>query len=431
MVHGLSDRSAVVFDDERVVVNAGLVLAVTLGRRLGLEQLVDAAVRLGSRPGASRPGRKVLSLVHAMLLGADSIDDCGVLRSGRTEAVLGHKPMAPSTLGTFLRSFSFGHVRQLDRVLGQLLRRAWAAGAGPGAGRLVIDVDSFVGEVHGTAKQGAGYGYTHKLGYHPLLATRADTSEVLHVRLRKGAANTQRGALRFVDELLARVRRAGATGKILLRADSGFWNKKVIARLREQGCEFSIGVTMHKIVTAQIAQIPDDAWQPVADYPATGVCELAETTLGSERLIVRRVHLHAQDQQTELFAYWRHFAFITNRSEPAELVDAEHRQHAQVELVIRDLKDQALAHFPSGHYSANSAWTVIACLAHNLGRWTAQIGLPDPTPRAATIRRRLFALPGRLTTSARRQTLHLPARWPWQTDFIEALTRIRALPTAA
>jgi Transposase DDE domain group 1 len=204
----------------------------------------------------------VLSLVHAMLLGADSIDDCEVLRCGRTEAVLGHKPMAPSTLGTFLRSFSFGHVRQLDRVLGQLLRRAWAAGAGPGAGRLVIDVDSFVGGVHGNAKQGAGYGYTHTLGYHPLLATRADTSEVLHVRLRKGAANTQRGALRFVDELLARVRRAGASGKILLRADSGFWNKKVIARLREQGCEFSIGVTMHKIVIAQIAEIPTTPGSP-------------------------------------------------------------------------------------------------------------------------------------------------------------------------
>ena len=431
MVHDLSDRSAVVFDDERVVVNAGLVLAVTLGRRLALEALVDRGVKLGARPGAARPGRKVLSLVHAMLLGADSIDDCDVLRSGRTAAVLGHKPMAPSTLGTFLRSFTFGHVRQLDRVLGQLLRRAWAAGAGPGAGRLVIDVDSFVGEVHGHSKQGAGYGYTRRLGYHPLLATRADTSEVLHARLRKGQANTQRGALRFVDELLARVRKAGATGKILLRADSGFWNKKVIARLREQGCEFSIGVTMHKIVSAQIAQIPDEDWQPVADYPDSGVCELAETTLGAERLIVRRVHLHAQDRQTELFTYWRHFAFITNRSEPAALVDRDHRQHAQVELVIRDLKDQALRHFPSGHYSANSAWTVIACLAHNLGRWTAQIGLPDPTPRAQTIRRRLFALPGRLTTSARRQTLHLPARWPWQTDFIEALTRIRALPTAA
>jgi len=432
MVHGLPDRSGVVFDDERVVVNAGIVLAVTLGRRLGIEALVDAAVKLGGRPGASRPGRKVCSLIHAVLLGADCIDDCDVLRAGRTEAVLGHRAMAPSTLGTFLRSFSFGHVRQLDRVLALALGRAWAAGAGPGKGRLVIDVDSFVGEVHGHAKQGAGYGYTKQLGYHPLLATRADTSEVLHVRLRKGQANTQRGALRFVDELLARVRRAGAAGQILLRADSGFQNKNVIARLREQGCEYSIGVALQRHVSERIAEISDEDWQPVHDYPDTGVCELAETTLGAERLIVRRVHLHAQEAQTELFAYWRHHAFITNRSEAMHLVDAEHRQHAQVELVIRDLKDQALAHFPSGQFSANSAWTVIACLSHNLGRWTNQLGLTDPTPRAArTIRRRLFALPGRLTTTARRWTLHLPARWPWQTDFIEALTRIRALPAAA
>src|SRR3954451_3980514 len=431
MVHDLSDRSAVVFDDERVVVNAGLVLAVTLGRRLGLEALVDAAVRLGSRPGASRPGRQVLSVVHAMLLGADCIDDCEILRAGRTEAILGHRAMAPSTLGTFLRSFTFGHVRQLDRVLGDVLRRAWRAGAGPGTARLVIDIDSFVGEVHGYTKQGAGYGYTGRLGYHPLLATRAGTNEVLHVRLRTGQANTQRGALRLVDELLARVRRAGASGEILIRADSGFWNKKVTARLRAKGCRYSIGVTMHKIVSAQIAQIPDDAWQPVADYPDTGICELAETTLGEDRLIIRRVHLHAQDDQTELFTYWRHFALITNRSEPIHDVDAEHRQQAQGELVIRDLKDQALAHFPSGHFSANSAWTVIACLAHNLGRWTNLLGLTDPTPRAATTRRRLFALPGRLTSSARRQTLHLPARWPWQDGFIEALARIRALPAVA
>ena len=432
MVKGLSDRSKVVFDDERVVVNAGIVLAVTLGRRLGIEALVDRAVRLGSRPGAARPGRKVLSLIHAMLLGADCIDDCDVLRAGSTEAVLGHRPMAPSTLGTFLRSFTFGHVRQLDLVLGQALRRAWQAGAGPGTKRLVIDIDSFIGEVHGHSKQGAGYGYTHRLGYHPLLATRADTNEVLHVRLRKGQAGSQRGALRFVDELLARVRKAGAAGQILLRADSGFWNKKVTARLREHGCRYSIGVTMHQIVTARIAQIPEHAWQPVSDYPDGGVCELAETTLGSERLIVRRVHLDAQEDQAELFTYWRHHAFITNRSEPMHRIDAEHRQHAQVELVIRDLKDQALAHFPSGHYSANSAWTVIACLAHNLSRWTSLIGLTDRTPRtAATTRRRLFTLPGRLTHSARQHTLHLPARWPWQTDFIEALTRIRALPVVA
>ncbi|MDQ2897551.1 MAG: IS1380 family transposase [Actinomycetota bacterium] len=432
MVNGLSDRSKVVFDDERVVVNAGVLLAVTLGRRLGIEALVDATVKLGSRPGAARPGRKVLSLIHAMLLGADSIDDCGLLRSGQTEAVLGHRAMAPSTLGTFLRSFTFGHVRQLDRVLGQALRRAWQTGAGPGKSRLVIDIDSFVGEVHGHSKQGAGYGYTHKLGYHPLLATRSGSGEVLHVRLRKGQANTQRGALRFVDELLGRVRAAGAAGEILLRADSGFWNKKVIQRLRERGARYSIGVTMQRIVTDQIGQIGEQDWQPVPDYSEMGICELAESTLGGERLIVRRVHLHAQDEQTELFTYWRHFAFVTNRTEPMHEVDSEHRQHAQVELVIRDLKEQALAHFPSGHYSANSAWTVIACLAHNLGRWTNLLGVEDSTPRAAqTTRRRLFALPGRLTRSGRQQTLHLPARWPWQGDFIEALTRIRALPAAA
>jgi len=422
MVHDLSDRSDVVFDDERVVVNAGIVLAATLGRRLGIEALVDAAVGLGGRPGASRPGRKVLSLIHAMLLGADCIDDCEMLRTGRTAAVLGHRPMAPSTLGTFLRSFTFGHVRQLDRVLAQALGRAWASGAGPGDGRLVIDVDSFVGEVHGHKKQGAGYGYTRQLGYHPLLATRSGSGEVLHVRQRKGQANTQRGALRFVEELLARVRRAGAAGQILLRADSGFWNKRVIARLREQGCLYSIGVAIQRHVSERIAEIPEEDWQPVPDYPDTGVCELAETLLGEERLIVRRVHLHAQEAQTELFTYWRHHAFITNRTEPIHEVDAEHRAHAQVELVIRDLKDQALSHFPSGHYSANSAWTVIACLAHNLGRWTDLLGLTDPTPRAAaTLRRRLFALPGRLTTTARRWTLHLPARWPWQHAFIEAL----------
>ena len=144
---------------------------------------------------------------------------------------------------------------------------------------------------------------------------------MLHVRLRKGAANTQRGALRFVDELLARVRRAGAAGQILLRADSGFWNKKVTARLREQGCRYSIGVKLNQTVLARIALIPDDAWQPVAHYPDTGVCELAETTLGEDRLIVRRVHLHAQADQAELFTYWRHHAFITNRTEAIELVE--------------------------------------------------------------------------------------------------------------
>jgi len=283
--------------------------------------------------------------------------------------------------------------------------------------------------VHGYQKQGAGFGYTGERGYHPLLATRSGTGEALHIRQRKGQAGSSRGALRFCQELIARVRRAGAEGEILVRADSAFWNKKLIAYLAGRGCRYSIGVTMHRLVVDQIAQIPEEAWQAVPDYPETGICELAETTLQGQRLIVRRVHLHAQEAQTELFTYWRHFAFLTNREEQMHLVDREHRQHAEVELAIRDLKDQALAHFPSGSFAANSAWSVIACLAHNLQRWTGMLGLEDPTPRTArTIRRWLLAIPGRLTRTARRWTLHLPARWPWQRSFIEALTRIRALP---
>jgi len=420
------DRLGVCFDDERAVANAGLLLPATLTSRLGIEQLVNETVDLSGRPGGARPGRKVLTLCHAMHLGADSIDDCDVLRSGRTGLVLGHGVLAPSTLGTFLRSFTFGHVRQLARVLAESLRRAWQAGAGPGEQRLVIDLDSFVGEVHGYDKEGACYGYTRELGYHPLLATRAGTDETLHVRLRKGSAHTQRGAPRFVDELIARVRRAGAAGEILLRADSGFWNKKITAKLRAKGCLYSIGVRVTKPVAAAIEAIPEQAWLRLADYPETGEAEIAETVLGDDRLIVRRVR--TLDAQPQLFATWQHFVFITNRDEPLELVEREHREHAAVELVIRDLKDQALRHFPSGRFNANAAWTVIACLAHNLLRWSELLGLPERRPRRArTLRRHLLALPGRLTRTARRWTLHLPARWPWQDDYLDALARLRAL----
>jgi len=426
------DSVGVEFDDERLVADAGLILIATLSRRLGLEQLVEGMVTLGGRVGAARPGRKVLTLIHAIVAGADSIDDTDMLRSGATEALLGHKAMAPSTLGTFLRAFTFGHVRQLDRVLGEAIGRAWEMGAGPGAGRLVIDIDSFLGEAKGRLKQGASRGYTGLRGYHPLLATRAGTGEVLHARARKGAANSARGALRFCEELIARVRRAGATGEILIRADSAFYSNKTIDHLEEKGCLYSIAVPRNRRIAERIAEIPEPAWRPVPDYPETGVCELAETTHGGRRLVVRRVHLHAQEGQEELFSYWRHFAFLTNRSEDMHTVDAGHRDHAEVELAIRDLKDQALRHFPSGSFAANAAWTVIACLAHNLSRWVGQLGLEDETWRAArTTRRRLVALPGRLTRTARRFTLHLPARWPWREAFVEALERIRALPAAA
>jgi Transposase DDE domain group 1 len=422
------DGVRVVFDDERVVSDAGIALVATLAGRLGIERLVSRFVRLRrDRPGAANAGRKVMALVYAMLLGADSIDDCEVLRAGRTRRLLGGWLPAPSTLGTFLRAFTFGHVRQLDRVLAETLTRAWRTGAGPGDERLVVDIDSFVGEVHGYEKEGVGFGYTKQRGYHPMLASRADTGEVLHVRLRRGQAASARGVLRFADELIARVQRAGATGEKLFRADSAFWNNKLIARLEQAGWAYSISVRLRFWVKDALAAIPEAAWQPLEDYPEHGEAQIAETIVNGKRLIVRRTRLVGP--QAELWPDWRHFPFLTNRTDPLEVVEAEHRQHAVVELTIRDLKDQALQHFPSGKFNANSAWTVIACIAHNLLRWSTLIGLPGETVRAArTFRRRLLQIPGRLTHSARRWTLHLPARWPWQGDFTRALARIRALP---
>src|SRR5919112_5754924 len=285
------DGVQVKFDDERVVCDAGVMLVATLCQRLGIEALAERLVRLRrDRPGAANVGRKVMALLFAMVLGADSIDDCDLLRAGRTRRLLGGWLPAPSTLGTFLRAFTFGHVRQLDALLGQALERAWKAGAGPGDGRLVIDVDSFVGEVCGHLKQGAAYGYTRVFGYHPILATRADTREALHIRLRKGSANTQKGIKRFLEELIARVDRAGATGPKLLRADSGFWNTKVFKRLERAGWQYSIAVRNIKAVKTAVEQIDEQAWQRI-DYPAGGEAQIAETTYAGRRLIVRRTRL--------------------------------------------------------------------------------------------------------------------------------------------
>jgi hypothetical protein len=423
------DGLQVKFDDQRAVSDAGVVLVATLARRLGIEALAGKLVRWQRKQtGAANAGRKVMALLFAMVLGADSIDDCEILRVGRTRRLLGGWLPAPSTLGTFLRAFTFGHVRQLDALLGETLVRAWRAGAGPGENRLVIDVDSFVGEVCGRLKQGAAYGYTKLLGYHPILATRADTREVLHIRLRTGSANTQRGMLRFTDELIARVNRAGASGVKLLRADSGFWNVKVFARLEKAGWQYSIGVRIQKGIRTAIDAIAEDAWQTI-DYPEEGEAQIAETIYGDRRLVTRRTRLVGK--QAQLWPQWRYFAFITNSTDELAIVDAEHRDHAVVEQVIADLKDQALAHFPSGEFNANGAWTVLAALAHNLLRWTQQLGLADTTVRAArTLRRRLIQIAGRLTRHGRTWTLHLPARWPWQGDYIAALDRIRALPAA-
>jgi hypothetical protein len=424
------DALVVAFDDDHAVANAGLVLPATLVQRLGIEAVVDQLVDLGDRPGHHRPGRKVLTLLHAMLAGGDCIDDADVLRTGSTTAVLGHRVMAPSTLGTFLRSFTFGHIRQLDRVAETIMARAWAAGAGPGDGPMTIDLDSTVCEVHGHHKGGAAYGYTRQLGYHPLLATRADTGEVLHARQRTGRAASGRGAERFVNELAGRVRRAGASGQLTLRADSGFWSARVLAACRRHRIHFSITVRQTSTVAAAIAAIPEHAWTDI-DYPDGGQAQVAETTLGEVRLVVRRTRLTGP--QATLWPDWRYHAFVTDREGDAVSLDADHRHHAVCELAIRDLKDGAgLRHCPSGVFLANAAWLVIATLAHNLLRWTATIGLGSIGQVVAkTLRRRLLAMPGRLTRSARRRLLHLPRHWPWATQFLAALARVRAVPLRA
>jgi Transposase DDE domain group 1 len=428
--HGI-DRIGVSFDDPNLVANAGLILVGTLALRLGLERLVNATVRLGGRVGGALPGRKVLTLVHAMVAGGSHIDHADVLRSGASEGVLGHRVMAPSTLGTFLRAFTFGHVRQLEAVVGETLGRAWSMGAGPGAGRLVVDVDSTICEVAGKAKQGAAFGYTKVLGYHPILATRAGTGEVLHARMRKGSANTARGARRFIEELVARLRRAGASGEIVLRVDSGFWSNDTIAVLGRLGVRYTMAVrTGNKAVASAVAAIDEDAWLDI-DYTPDGHAQVAETTYKGRRLIVRRTRL-TERAQARLWPDWRHFAFLTDLDGPAPTVDAFHRRHAEVELAIRDLKEGAgMEHVPSGQFSANGAWLCCAVLAHNLLRWAVTIGEPAPVDElvvARTVRTRLVAVPARLVNRAGTPTLRGPLRWPWAGWFTRRLAVLRALP---
>jgi hypothetical protein len=423
------DRIEVTFDEPNLVANAGLLLVATLVTRLDLERLINATVRLVGRVGGAMPGRKVLTLVHAMVAGGTHIDHADVLRSGATSSVLSHRVMAPSTLGTFLRAFTFGHVRQLDAVLAEALRRAWSLGAGPGADQMVMDLDSTICEVCGKAKAGAGYGYTHVLGYHPLVATRSDTGEVLHARLRKGAANTSRGTVRFVEELVARVRRAGAAGELIMRFDSGFWSNRTIATLERLEVGFTMGVRMQKSVVSAISSIAESAWTPI-EYTCDGEAEVAECEYKGRRLIVRRTRLIGR--QATLWPQWRHFAFLTDLEGHCVDVDAFHREHARVELAIRDLKEGAgLEHVPSGHFFANAAWLLCAVLAHDLIRWTAMLGEITPSEHftvARTVRTRYFSVPGRLVSRSGTPTLRTPLEWPWAEAFLRALDLLRGLP---
>ena len=423
------DRVEVTFDEPNLVANAGLLLVATLVVRLGLERLVNEVVDLSGRVGGAAPGRKVLTLVHSLVAGGTHIDHADVLRAGATQAVLPHRVMAPSTLGTFLRAFTFGHVRQLDRVLAEALRRAWSLGAGPEGDQMVVDLDSTICEVSGKDKQGAGYGYTKKLGYHPLLATRAATGEVLHVRMRKGAANTQRGTRRFLCELVARLRRAGATGELIMRFDSGFWSNATLATLEELDVGYTMGVRMVKSVVTAVSAIDEQSWTPI-DYTCDGIAEVAECIYKGRRLVVRRTRLVGR--QATLWPEWRHFAFLTDQPGTAVEVDTFHRAHATVELAIKDLKEGAgMEHVPSGHFNANAAWLVCAALAHNLIRWTAMLGEITPEEHlvvARTVRTRFLSVPGRLVNDSGTPTLRTPLKWPWAKAFERALTLLRALP---
>ena len=255
-------------------------------------------------------------------------------------------------------------------------------------------------------------------------------------RLRKGRANTARGAAHFLRETVSRVRYAGATGPLTVRADSGFYTHAIVAVCRKTKVRFSITVRQHDRLRNLIEAIPEADWAPIP-YWMEGAADVAETEytpFSSEpdavpvRLIVRRVK-PTPGSQLALFASYSYHAFITDRVGDTLALEADHRRHAGIENAIRDLKyGVGLNHLPSGRFPANGAWLAVQVIAHNLARWTTRIGLGEPVSTTKTLRRRFFSLAGRLTRKARRLTLHLPQGWPWQNQFSNALTRLRALP---
>ena len=388
------DRIEIAFNDHRLVANAGLILPVTLAHRLGLGELVDRSVDLGDAPGRANAGDQVLTLVASALAGGECIDDADALQAGETARVLGCTVKAPSTLGTFLRSFRWGHVRQLDRVSREGLARAWSAGAGPGDDPLTIDLDSTICETYGLSKEGARHhGYTGQRGYHPLLAVAEGTGEVLMARLRKGRANTARGAANFLRETISRVRYAGAKGQLTVRADSGFYTHDIVAACRDKSVRFSITVRQHPQLHNLIDAIPEEEWTPIP-YWMEGGADVAETTYTPfvnkpdavpVRLTVRRV-TPTPGTQLALLADYSYHAFITDRAGDTLDLEADHRRHAEIENAIRDLKyGVGLNHLPSGRFPANAAWLAVQIIAHNLARWTGRIGLGEPVSTTKTL----------------------------------------------
>jgi hypothetical protein len=428
-----------VFDEPNLVSAAGLVPVLGLAEAAGLPGLAQQHLSVPTDKGANA-GLKVASLVGGMVAGADSIDDMGLLRHGGMGRVFA-AAYAPSTLGSFLRAFPFGHVRQLDavaaRFLAELAVRVPIVPV-PVAGPVVIDVDDTIVEVHGYAKQGAGFGYSKVRGLNALLATvttPAGAPLVVAQRLRKGSCGSSRGARRLVADAAAEVHRLLPGCRPLLRADSAFYGRPTVWAAVRGGCDVSVTVRQDATVKAAIAAIADDAWIPI-EYPdaifdepsgrwisRAEVAEIGFTAFASGqpveqvpgRLVVRRIPELNPTGQDGLFDLWRFHAFFTTSHLDPVTADKTHRCHATIEQVHADLKNSALAHLPSGKFTANAAWLVLAVMAFNLTRAAAIVSGPSlAKATTGTIRRTLIAVPARIATSARRLTLHLPTAWPWQ-----------------
>jgi hypothetical protein len=446
--HGFTAR----FDDPNLVSCAGLAPVLQLAQRAGLQRLVGEHVSIG-KPGGAVAQVKVPVLVAGMVAGADSIEDMGLLRHGAMDRLfIGVR--APSTLGTFLRAFTFGHVRQLDAVAARLLARLCRqAPLLPGAAELAyIDVDDTVRATYGYGKQGAGRGYTGVKGLNALIATvstRSGPPVIAATRLRKGSTNSARGAARLVADALVTAQAGGASGLRVLRADSAFYNHDVIASVSRQRARFSITARQDSAVRKAIASIDQSAWTTIR-YPNAlfdedqqrwisdaEVAEIGYTAFTSRphnqqitaRLIVRRVPDLNPANQNELFTVYRHHAVFTDSPLPMLAAEAAHRAHAIIEQVIADLKNGPLAHLPSGKFWANSAWLVCAGIAFNLTRAAGALASAfHARATTATIRAQLITVPARLARSARRLALHLPADWPWEQAWQQLFTITRHGP---
>jgi len=441
-----------VFDDPNLVSCAGLAPVLQLAERAGLQRLVGEHVEL-IKAGGVNPHVKIPALVAGMVAGADSIDDMALLRHGAMGRLF-TGVRAPSTLGTFLRSFTFGHVRQLDAVASRLLINL--AGQAPllsGVEELAyVDVDDTLRQTYGYAKQGAGRGYTGVKGLNALLAivsTPSSAPVIAAARLRKGCTNSARGADRFVADALITARKAGATGVLVLRADSAFYGHDVIAAALRQDARFSITARQDQAVRRAISAIEPDAWTTikytdavfdedqqrwisdaeVAEVPYTAFTSRPKAKHVTARLIVRRVTDMNPNNQSELFTAYRYHAVFTNSPLPMLEAEKAHRAHAIIEQVIADLKNGPLAHLPSGHFWANSAWLVCTAMAFNLTRAAGALASSfHARATTGTIRAQLITVPGRLARSARRLTLHLPTAWPWHKAWEQMATAANSPP---